>query len=75
MSVMLLFAPLFSKSVWESAVVLVIGAILAPGKRTVSAMSAGDGASVKTPTIRTTIECSTALFGLAAKQVLFYYAI
>lgn len=44
MSVMLLFAPLFSKSVWESAVVLVVGAILAPGKRTVSAISAGDGA-------------------------------
>lgn len=38
MSVMLLFAPLFSKSVWESAVVLVVGAILAPEKRTVSAI-------------------------------------
>lgn len=38
MSLMLLFSPLFSKSVWKSAVVLVIGAILAPGKRTVSAI-------------------------------------
>jgi DDE superfamily endonuclease len=31
------FAPLFSKPVWEHANVLLIGAILAPGKRTVSA--------------------------------------
>ena len=33
-----LFAPLFSARVWQAAVVLVIGAILAPGKRTVSAI-------------------------------------
>ena len=33
-----LFAPLFSASVWQAAVVLVIGAILAPGKRIVSAI-------------------------------------
>ena len=32
------FASLFSKPVWKSAVVLLIGAILAPGKRTVSAI-------------------------------------
>lgn len=31
------FAPLFSKRVWEQAKVLVVGALLAPGKRTVSA--------------------------------------
>jgi len=31
------FAPLFSKRVWEHAQVLVVGAILAPGRRTVSA--------------------------------------
>src|SRR3954447_20000450 len=30
------FAPLFSKSVWQHAQVLLAGAILAPGKRTVS---------------------------------------
>lgn len=47
MSLMLLFAPLFSKSVWESAVVLVIGAILAPGKRTVSAILRVMGLSQK----------------------------
>ena len=35
---MLLFCPLFSASVWQAAVVLVEGAILAPGKRTVSAV-------------------------------------
>ncbi len=34
----LMFAPLFSKPVWESAIVLLVGAILAPGKRTVSAV-------------------------------------
>lgn len=37
MRLMLLFCPLFSHSVWRAAVVLVTGAILAPGKRTVSA--------------------------------------
>jgi DDE superfamily endonuclease len=34
----LAFATLFSKPVWESALVLLVGAILAPGKRTVSAV-------------------------------------
>jgi hypothetical protein len=34
----LVFAPLFSKPVWESALVLLVGAIVAPGKRTVSAI-------------------------------------
>lgn len=32
------FAPLFSKRVWEHAQVLLVGAILAPGKRTVTAV-------------------------------------
>jgi hypothetical protein len=32
------FAPLFSKRVWAHAQVLVVGALLAPGKRTVSAV-------------------------------------
>jgi hypothetical protein len=32
------FAPLFSKRVWEHAQVLIVGALLAPGKRTVTAM-------------------------------------
>ena len=31
------FAPLFSKGVWQHAKVLLAGAILAPGRRTVSA--------------------------------------
>jgi hypothetical protein len=34
----LTFAPLLAKPVWESALVLLVGAILAPGKRTVSAI-------------------------------------
>jgi hypothetical protein len=36
MSVMIRFAPLFAKRVWVRAQVLVVGAILAPGKRTVT---------------------------------------
>ena len=36
-SVILSFAPLFSKRVFEHARLLMVGAILAPGKRTVSA--------------------------------------
>lgn len=32
------FAPIFSKRIWQHLQVLVIGAILAPGKRTVTAV-------------------------------------
>lgn len=38
MSVMAAFAPLFSDRVWVQAQVLIVGAILTPGKRTVSAI-------------------------------------
>ncbi|WP_198011370.1 hypothetical protein [Synechococcus sp. PCC 7335] len=38
LSVLSLFAPLFSHRVWDSAIVLLVDAILAPGKRTVSAV-------------------------------------
>ncbi len=38
LSVLSLFAPLFSARVWTAAQVLLIGAILAPGKRTVTAI-------------------------------------
>ena len=31
------FAPMFSQTVWAHALVLLVGAILAPGKRTVTA--------------------------------------
>ncbi len=31
------FAPLFSKPVWKHVQVLLVGAVLAPGKRTVTA--------------------------------------
>lgn len=34
----LTFGPLFSKPVWKSAVVLLVGAVIAPGKRTISAI-------------------------------------
>jgi hypothetical protein len=36
--IILAFATLFSKPVWKSVLVLLVGAILAPGKRTVSAL-------------------------------------
>lgn len=36
MSLMVAFAPLFSQRVWPRALILLIGAVLAPGKRTVS---------------------------------------
>jgi hypothetical protein len=38
MPLLLTFASLFSKPVWQKALVLLVGAILAPGKRTVSAI-------------------------------------
>jgi len=37
-TVIMAFAPLFSKRVWQSAQVLLVGAILTPGRRTVSAV-------------------------------------
>jgi hypothetical protein len=37
-TLMVTFAPLFSQRIWSSVLVLVVGAILAPGKRTVSAV-------------------------------------
>jgi hypothetical protein len=36
-SVVTIFAPLFTKRVWQHVQVLLVGAILAPGKRTVTA--------------------------------------
>ena len=32
------YAPIFDKRVWPQVVVLIVGAILAPGKRTVTAV-------------------------------------
>ena len=37
LSLLVEFAPLFSKPVWEHVKVLLVGAILAPGKRRVTA--------------------------------------
>ena len=37
MNVIVAFVPLFSKPVWEHVKLLIAGAILAPGKRTVTA--------------------------------------
>jgi hypothetical protein len=38
LSIIKVFAPLFSKRVWQRAQVLLIGAILTPGRRTVAAV-------------------------------------
>jgi hypothetical protein len=38
MQLIVRFAPVFSKRVWAHAQVLVVGALLAPGKRTVTAV-------------------------------------
>jgi len=38
LQIILNFAPAFSNPVWQSALVLTIGAILAPGKRTVTSL-------------------------------------
>ncbi len=37
-SVIAIFAPAFSRPVWQHAAVLITGAILAPGKRTVTSI-------------------------------------
>lgn len=37
LSLIVIFEPLFSKSVWETAKILMLGALLTPGKRTVTA--------------------------------------
>ena len=45
LSLIVVFAPLFSKPVWEQAKVLLLGALLAPGKRTVTACLCAVGLS------------------------------
>jgi hypothetical protein len=45
-SVIWVFAPVFSRLVWQHVKVLMTGAILAPGKRTVTAMFQIMGRSV-----------------------------
>jgi hypothetical protein len=47
--VLTLFAPLFSEHVWRHVQVLVAGAILAPGKRTVSSALRAMGSSRRPP--------------------------
>jgi hypothetical protein len=37
-NLMTMFAPLFTKRVWYHVQVLLVGAILAPGKRTITAV-------------------------------------
>jgi hypothetical protein len=59
------FAPLFSKGVWQHAQVLLIGAILAPGTRTVSSLPCAPWAWISRSASIATIECLAALAGRA----------
>ena len=56
------FAPLFSKRVWQHAQVLLAGAILAPGRRTVSSALRAMGLDQEKRSIATT-GCLAALAG------------
>ena len=72
------FAPLFSKRVWPRAQVLLMGTILVPGKRTVSAALRAAGLGARGAS-SATIACLTAppgepgsepgAFGVAPKDV------
>ena len=57
------FAPLFSKRVWQHAQVLLVGAILAPGKRTVASALRAIGI---TPNWRTVFAYATATSSIVA---------
>lgn len=50
--VMGVFAPVFSRPVWQQVTVLLTGAVLAPGKRTVTAILRSMGRSAE-PTFQT----------------------
>ena len=63
------FAPLFSSRVWPHAQVLLTGALLAPGKRTVSALLRVLG--LDQHSAKPTIGCSIAACGLRFKIAKF----
>ena len=65
------FAPLFSSRVWPQAQVLLTGAILAPGKRTVSALFACDGFGSPDLIFKPITGCSIAAYGLVLKAARF----
>lgn len=69
----LTFGPPFSKPVWESAIVLLVGAILAPGKRTVSAILRVMELDHEHHFQKYT-GCSIVLCGQAVRPVSFYYS-
>jgi len=71
---MLLFAPLFSKRIWQRVLELVMGAILAPGKRTVSAILRVMGLHEQ-PHFQNYYRVLSRRFGLAAKPVKSCYVI
>ncbi|HYT36999.1 MAG TPA: hypothetical protein VEL49_07425 [Ktedonobacteraceae bacterium] len=59
------FEPVFSERVWEWAKVLVIGAILAPGERTVAAILRVMGCADEKPFQNASLACSIAPSGRA----------
>jgi hypothetical protein len=62
------FAPLFSKRVWSHVQVLLMGTILAPGKRTVSATLRAAGLGGARGASSATIGCLTVPHGPAGKR-------
>ena len=64
------FAPLFSHRVWSQAQVLLTGAILAPGKRTVSALLRVMGLDHRSD-FKPITGCSIAAYGLVLKAARF----
>jgi len=66
------FAPVFDKRVWEHAVVLLLDAILAPGKRTVTAALRIMGLSDEKHLINSHHVLSRATWsGLVSSRILF----
>ena len=63
-----IFAPVFSRPVWQHAKVLLTGAVLAPGKRTVTSILQVMGRTQR-PTFRHIIVCCIALSGHLSKPV------
>lgn len=65
-------APIFSSRVWPQAQTLLLGALLAPGKRTVSAVLEVMGLG-HSPSFRPIIACSIAVCGRRWRVVSVYW--
>jgi len=66
------FVPLFSKRVWSRVRVLLVGAILLPGERTVSSLPCGSWARGTLGGSIATTASSTAPYGRAEKRAVCF---